>query len=253
MLTDNWIVADSEDEDALRPLQIADQSGLLSGTPFSTGPEKILQPSTIQTASNVSLFTPPPGYQDSEKPYPSPLLPRGRGTPVPKSKPRPRPVPQKSRTTSSASAISAISASTLASDSIRPPTTPSAVSDLIEEVDPVFSIADRAKTPTRKTQVKKPTYVPPQKRQKSQDKSVKRSPNQSNHLPEDKDSRDDSPKNSETIVIPEISKKIPPKSVAAQPKQTPSVTLQSRTFNKPKSTPMSELIRCVNAQPNSPF
>jgi len=138
----------------------------------------------------------------------------------------------------------------------------------------VFSIADRAKTPTRKTQVKKPTYVsvnhdvieltsdshldelslePPQKRQKSQDKSVKRSPNQSNHLPEDKDSRDDSPKNSETIVIPEISKKIPPKSVAAQPKQTPSVTLQSRTFNKPKSTPMSELIRCVNAQPNSPF
>jgi hypothetical protein len=39
----DWIVADSEDEDASRPLQIADQSGLLSGNTFSTGPEKILQ------------------------------------------------------------------------------------------------------------------------------------------------------------------------------------------------------------------
>ncbi|KAG2093887.1 uncharacterized protein F5147DRAFT_779168 [Suillus discolor] len=164
--------------------------------------------------SNVSLFTPPPGYRDSEPPNPSPLLPRGAGTPVPKSKPRPRPVPRKSRTTStiyddfikddelrsSGSLIdsaSAIPASTLAADSIRPPTTPSAVSDLIGEVDPVFSIADRAKTRTRKTQVKKPTYVPvnhdvieltsdsdldelslkpPRKRQKSQDKPVKPKP-----------------------------------------------------------------------------
>ncbi|KAG1838829.1 hypothetical protein C8R48DRAFT_766153, partial [Suillus tomentosus] len=109
-VTDDWIVADSEDEDALRPL---DQSGLLSGTPFSTGPEKILQSSKIQTASfiasqaqtpqrgcepldtnNVSLFTPPPGYQDSEPPSSSLLLPRGAAMPVPKSKPRPRPVPR---------------------------------------------------------------------------------------------------------------------------------------------------------------
>ncbi|KAG1861059.1 hypothetical protein C8R48DRAFT_242213 [Suillus tomentosus] len=558
-VTDSWIVADSEDEDALRPLQIADHSGLLSGTPLSTGPENILQPSTIQTASfitsqaqtpqrgrepldtsNVSLFTPPPGYQDSEPPNTSPLLPRGAGSPVPKSKPRPRPVPRKSRTTStiyddfikddelrsSGSLIcsaSAIQSSTLAADSIRPPTTPSAVSDLIEDVDPVFSIADRAKTRTRKTQVKKPTYVPvnhdvieltsdsdldelslkpPRKRQKSQDKPVKpkprprpkpkpkartspslkvpeesivdtqpsnvvvlpapqglalpsqlsfttsrlpssipalpdlssppssppqitrkrkkvsplqsevygeemdidvpdtssssiiapplfsaplspvvpeiddshtledgnrdadivaaskgkkkdtklssrakgkkkgrkqadrvepddlahrsptdepaagnncledddfveeeepkvaskkkvlskptsaakskskpkakgrrkavlseseheddgndpprsKSPNQSSHLPEDKDSRDDGSKDSETIVIPEVTKKVPPNSVAAPPKQTPSVTLQSRAFSiKPKSTPMSELIRRVNSQPNSLF
>jgi hypothetical protein len=42
-VTDDWIIADSEDEDALRPLQIADHSGLLSGSPFSTRPEKILQ------------------------------------------------------------------------------------------------------------------------------------------------------------------------------------------------------------------
>jgi hypothetical protein len=42
-VTDDWIVADSEDEDASRPLQMADHSGLLSGSPFSTGPEKILQ------------------------------------------------------------------------------------------------------------------------------------------------------------------------------------------------------------------
>ncbi|KAG1798110.1 uncharacterized protein HD556DRAFT_1525698 [Suillus plorans] len=558
-VADDWIVADSEDEDALRPLQIADQSGLLSGAPFSTGPENI-QPSTIQTASfitsqaqtpqrgrepldtsNVSLFTPPPGYQDSEPPNPSPSLPRGAGTPVPKSKPRPRPMPRKSRTTttiyddfikddelrSSGSLIdsaSVIPASTLAADSIRPPTTPSAVSDLIEEVDPAFSIADRAKTRTRKTQVKKPTYVPvnhdvieltsdsdldelslkpPRKRQKSQDKPVKpkpkprpkpkpkartspllkvpeqsivdtqpsnvvvlpaphepvlpsqlssttsrlpssipalpdlssppssppqitrkrkkvsplqsevhgekmdvdvadtssssiiapplfsaqlspvvaemdnshtlgdengdadiivaankgkkkdtklssrakgkkkgrkqadrvelddlahkspmdepaagnnaledddfveeeettviskkkalskptstakpkpkpkakgrrkavlsesenedgnddpprsRSPNPSRHLPEDEDSRDDNPKGSEIIVTPEITKNIPPKSIAPPPKQTPSVTLQSRAFSiKPKSTPMSELIRRVNSQPNSPF
>ncbi|KAG2047090.1 hypothetical protein BDR06DRAFT_964396 [Suillus hirtellus] len=34
------IIVDSEDEDALRSLQIADRSGL---TPFYTGPEKILQ------------------------------------------------------------------------------------------------------------------------------------------------------------------------------------------------------------------
>ncbi|KAG2107445.1 uncharacterized protein F5147DRAFT_837372 [Suillus discolor] len=87
--------------------------------------------------------------------------------------------------------------STLAADSIRPPTTPSAVSDLIEEVYPAFSIANRAKTRTRKTQVKKPTYEPvnhdvieltsdsdldelslkpPRKRQKSQDKPVKPKP-----------------------------------------------------------------------------
>ncbi|KAG1798117.1 uncharacterized protein HD556DRAFT_1525706 [Suillus plorans] len=229
-VTDDWIVADSEFEDASRPLQIADRSGLLSGTPFSTGPEKMLQHCFIYyqsstdpqrgreplDTSNVSLFTPPPGHQDSEPPNPSLLFPRGAGTPVPKSKPRPRPVPRKSksRTTStiyddfikddelcsSGSLIdsaSAIPASTLTADSIHPPTTPSAVSDLIEEVDPVFSVADRAKTWTRKTQVKKPTYVPvnhdvieltsdsdldelslepPRKRQKSQDKPVKPKP-----------------------------------------------------------------------------
>ncbi|KAG1775270.1 hypothetical protein EV702DRAFT_454154 [Suillus placidus] len=558
-VTDDWIVADSEDEDAVRPLQIADQSGLLSGNPFSTGPEKILQPSLIQTASfitsqartpqrgrepldisNASLFTPPPRYKGSDPPNASPSLPRGTGTPIPKSKPRPRPVPRKSRTTStiyddfikddesrlSGSLIgsaSAIPASTLAADSTHPPTTPSAVSELIEEVDPAFSIADRAKTRTRKTQVKKPTYVPvnhdvielssdsdldelslkpPQKRQKSQDKPVKpkprprpkpkpkvrtspsakvteqivvdtqpsdvvlpalqepalpsqllstvsrppsslpplsdssslpssppvitrkrkrapplksqvhdeemdvdvpdasssaiiapplfsallspvvppiensqtleeengdadiiaaaskskkkatksssrakgqkkgrkqadeveledlahnpppdepaagnnaledddfveegapkitsknkslpkptpaakskskpkrkgkgkaviseseneddgdpprsRSPNQGSHLPEDEDSRGDSPKkDSEVIAAPETIKKIPPQSVAAPPKQTPSTTLKSRAFTiKSKSTPMSELIRRVNSQPNSPF
>ncbi|KAG2740710.1 hypothetical protein P692DRAFT_20840768 [Suillus brevipes Sb2] len=229
-VTDDWIVADSEDEDASRPLQMADHSGLLSGNPFSTGPEKILQPSLIQTASfitsqartpergrqpldisNASLFTPPPGFQVSDPPDPSPSLPRGAGTPVPKSKPRPRPVPRKSRTTSTIyddfikddesrlliGSASSIPASTLAADSIHPPTTPSAVSELIEEVDPAFSIADRAKTRTRKAQVKKPTYVPvehdvieltsdsdldelslkpPRKRQKSQDKPVKPKP-----------------------------------------------------------------------------
>ncbi|KAG1808429.1 uncharacterized protein BJ212DRAFT_655786 [Suillus subaureus] len=230
---DDWVVADSEDEDSLRPLQIADQSGLLSGNPFSTDPERILQPSLIQTASfitsqartpqrgrepldisNASLFTPPAGYQDSDPPNISPSLPRGAGTPVPKSKPRPRPVPRKSRTTSTIyddfikddefrssgsliSSASAVPASTLAADSIRPPTSSSAVSELIEEVDPAFSIADRAKTRTRKTQVKKPTYVsvnhdvieltsesdldelslkPPRKQQKSQDKPVKPKP-----------------------------------------------------------------------------
>ncbi|KAG2070115.1 hypothetical protein BDR04DRAFT_1142961 [Suillus decipiens] len=232
-VTDDWIVADSEDEDALQPLQISDQSNLLSENSFSVGPEKILQPSLIQTASlvtsqartpqrgheshdisNVSLFTPPPGYQDSDPLNASPSLPRGAGVPIPKSRPRPRPVPRKSRTTStiyddfikddesgfSGSLIgsaSVIPASAFTADSIRPPTTPSAVSELIEEVDPVFSIADRAKTRTRKTQVKKPTYAPanhdvieltsdsdfdelslkpPRKRQKSQDKPVRPKP-----------------------------------------------------------------------------
>ncbi|KAG2107480.1 uncharacterized protein F5147DRAFT_653338 [Suillus discolor] len=54
--------------------------------------------------------------------------------------------------------------------------------------------------------------------------------------------RDDGPKNSESIVIPEITKKIPPKSVAAPPKQTPSVTIQSCAFSiKPKSTPVRDI------------
>ncbi|KAG1861056.1 hypothetical protein C8R48DRAFT_834375 [Suillus tomentosus] len=223
-VTDDWIVADNEDEDDLRPLQIADQSSPLSGTPFLQARKTalgILQvpSSTIHTASsitsqaqtpkrgrepldtsNVSLFTPHPGYQDSKLPNPSPLLPRGAGTPVPKSKPRPRPVPRKSRATSTIyddfikDDELRSQSSTLAADSICPPTTSSAVPDLIEEVDPVFSIADRAKTRTQKTQVKKPTYVPvdhdvieltsdsdldelslkpPRKRQKSQDKPVK--------------------------------------------------------------------------------
>ncbi|KAG1795317.1 uncharacterized protein HD556DRAFT_1269155 [Suillus plorans] len=80
-----------------------------------------------------------------------------------------------------------------------------------------------------------------------------RSPNPSRHLPEDEDSRDDNPKGSEIIVTPEITK-IPPKTIAPPPKQTLSVTLQSRAFSiKPKSTPMSELIRRVNSQPTSPF
>ncbi|KAG2129535.1 hypothetical protein BD769DRAFT_1667155 [Suillus cothurnatus] len=35
-----------------------------------------------------------------------------------------------------------------------------ASANLIEEVDPAYSIADRAKTHTWKTQVKKPTYAP---------------------------------------------------------------------------------------------
>ncbi|KAG2046187.1 hypothetical protein BDR06DRAFT_1014930 [Suillus hirtellus] len=126
-VADNWIVADSEDEDALRSLQIADQSNLLSGTPFSTGPENILQPPTLQIASFITSQAQ---------------------------------TPRRGREPLDTSSASAISASTLASDSIRPPTTPSAVSDLIEDVDPVFSIADRVKTRTRKTQVKKATYVP---------------------------------------------------------------------------------------------
>ncbi|KAG2136097.1 uncharacterized protein EDB93DRAFT_1254083 [Suillus bovinus] len=252
-IMNDWIVADSEDEDASRPLQIVDKNGLLNGTSVSTGPDKILQrqeffklcvlyrmltghgfaASLIQTASfitsqartpqrgrepldisDTSLFTPPPGYQDYNPPNASPLLPRGTGTPVPKSKPRPRPVPRKSRTTStiyddfvrddesrsSTSLIgsaSAIPASILTTDSIHPPTTPSAISEAIEEVDPAFSIADRAKTRARKTQAKKPTYVPvshdvieltsdsdldelslkpPRKRQKSQEKPVKPKP-----------------------------------------------------------------------------
>ncbi|KAG1861073.1 hypothetical protein C8R48DRAFT_834397 [Suillus tomentosus] len=196
--------------------------------------------------SNVSPFTPPPGHQDSEPPNTSPSLPRGAGTPVPKSKPRPHPVLRKSRTTSSASAISA---SALASDSIRPPTTPSAVSDLIEEVDPVFSIADRAKTRTRKTQVKKPTYVPVnhdviELTSDSHLDELSLEPPQSGRNP--KTSPSSGPLTKATIC-PRTktleTTKITPKSVAAQPKQTPSVTLQSRTVSKPKSTPMSELIR----------
>jgi len=35
----NWVVADSEDEEGFQPL--ADQSGLLSGDPFSSGPRGI--------------------------------------------------------------------------------------------------------------------------------------------------------------------------------------------------------------------
>ncbi|KAG1744008.1 uncharacterized protein EDB91DRAFT_207133 [Suillus paluster] len=228
--TNDWIVADSEDEDGFQPLVVADQSVLLSGSPVST---KISQASVIQTASlisspartprrahnsldisNVSLFTPPPGYQDSDPPNASPSLPRDAETFVPKSKPRPRPVPRKSRTTNtiyddfvnedasraSGSLIisaSAITASTLAPDSIRAPTTPSIVSEHIEDVNHTFSIADRAKTRSRKTQAKKPTYVPvahdvieltsdsdldelslkpPWKRHKSQDKPVKPKP-----------------------------------------------------------------------------
>ncbi|KAG1838830.1 hypothetical protein C8R48DRAFT_94739 [Suillus tomentosus] len=59
--------------------------------------------------------------------------------------------------------------------------------------------------------------------------------------------RDDNPKGSEIIVTPEITK-IPPKTIAPPPKQTLSVTFQSRAFSiKPRSTPMSELIRCVNS------
>ncbi|KAG2123475.1 hypothetical protein DEU56DRAFT_863996 [Suillus clintonianus] len=253
--TEDWIVADSEDEDGFQPLQIADQSNLLSGNPFSTGPEKIPDPSLIQTASfitspartpqrertpdisNASLFTPPPVYQHSP-PNASPLLPLGADALVPKSKPRPRPVPRKSRTTNTIyddfliedasrssgsliSSASAIPSNTLAADSIRPPTTPSAVSEFIEEVNPTFSIADRAKTRSRKTQAKKPTYVPvdpnvielssdsdidelslrpPRKQQKSQDKPVKPKP-RPKAKPKSKARKSPSPKVAERVSV----------------------------------------------------
>ncbi|KAG1734652.1 hypothetical protein EDD22DRAFT_925405 [Suillus occidentalis] len=270
-VTDDWIVADSEDEDASRPLQMADHSGFLSGSPFSTGTEKILQPSLIQTASlinsqartpergrqpldisNASLFTPPPGLQVSDPPDPSPSLPRGAGTPVPKSKPRPRPVPRKTRTTSTIyddfikddesrlliGSASSIPASTLAADSIHPPTTPSAVSELTEEVDPAFSIADRAKTRTRKAQVKKPTYVsvkhdvieltsdsdldelslkPPRKRQKSQDKPVKPKPR-----PRPKARTSSSPKATEQTIVDTQPSEVSAQQEPALPSQLPS-------------------------------
>lgn len=258
-VTDDWIVADSEDEDASRPLQMADHSGLLSGSPFSTGPEKILQPSLIQTASfitsqartpergrqpldisNASLFTPPPGFQVSDPPDPSPSLPRGAGTPVPKSKPRPRPVPRKSRI----GFASSIPASTLAADSIHPPTTPSAVSELIEEVDPAFSIADRAKTRTRKAQVKKPTYVPvehdvieltsdsdlnelslkpPRKRQKSQDKPVKPKP-RPRPKPKPKARTSPSAKATEHAIVDTQPSEVPAPQEPSLPSQLPSTT-----------------------------
>ncbi|KAG1755338.1 hypothetical protein EDB19DRAFT_398553 [Suillus lakei] len=255
--TEDWIVADSEDEEGLGPLQIADQSGLLSGNSFSTGPAKIPEPSLIQTASfitsptrtpqreresldisNASLFTPPPGHPDLDTPHASPSLRRGAATPVLKSKPRPRPVPRKSRTMNTIyddflnedasrssgsliSSASAMPANTLAADSICPPTTPSVVLDLIEEVDPAFSIADRAKTRSRKTHAKKPTYVPidndvielssdsdldelslkpPRKRQKSQDKPVKPKP-RPRPKPKSKARTSPSPKVAERVIV----------------------------------------------------
>ncbi|KAG1758506.1 hypothetical protein EDD22DRAFT_910347 [Suillus occidentalis] len=275
-VTDDWIVADSEDEDASRPLQMADHSGFLSGSPFSTGTEKILQPSLIQTASlinsqaqtpmrgrqlldisNASLFTPPPGLQVSDPPDPSPSFPRGAGTPVPKSKPRPRPVPRKSRTTSTiyddfikddesrllVGSASSILASTLAADSIHPPTTPSAVSELTEEVDPAFSIADRAKTRTRKAQVKKPTYVsvkhdvieltsdsdldelslkPPRKRQKSQDKPVKPKP-RPRPKAKPKARTSSSPKATEQTIVDTQPSEVSAQQEPALPSQLPSI------------------------------
>ncbi|OAX42192.1 hypothetical protein K503DRAFT_711169 [Rhizopogon vinicolor AM-OR11-026] len=194
--TNDLVVADSEDEEGFQPL--ADQSGLLSGDPFSTGTASISERSIIQTAtfstspvrtpqrasgspdiSNASLFTPPPGYKESELTDTSPLLSRVAGTFAPKPKPRPRPIPRKSRTTSSVfdqfanedtsrtsgsliSPTSAFAASTSVRDSIHPPTTciVNASSEFIEDINPTLNIADRAKTRSRRTQARKPTYVP---------------------------------------------------------------------------------------------
>ncbi|KAG1905041.1 uncharacterized protein F5891DRAFT_1170585 [Suillus fuscotomentosus] len=208
-VTDDWIVADNEDEDDLRPLQIADQSSPLSGTPFLQArktyysrqqftllrslPVKHRLPS--EDASLSAQATKTLNYQILLRYFLVALeylyrsLNRAHVL-----------CHENDELRSSGSLIgsaSAIQSSALAADSIRPPTTPSAVSDLIDEVDPVFSIADRAKTRTRKTRVKKPTYVPvnhdvieltsdsdldelslkpPRKRQKSQDKPVKPKP-----------------------------------------------------------------------------
>ncbi|KAG1905119.1 uncharacterized protein F5891DRAFT_1010991 [Suillus fuscotomentosus] len=141
-VTDDWIVADRQDEDALRPL---DQSGLLSETPFSIGPEKILQPKhRLPSRGCEPLDT---RYQDSEPPSSSQLLPHGMGMPVPKSKPRPRPVP------------------TLAAD------------NLIEEVNPMRTRKTQVKKPnyeplTSDSNLDELSLKPPRKRQKSQDKPV---------------------------------------------------------------------------------
>ncbi|KAG0698506.1 hypothetical protein DFH29DRAFT_1002745 [Suillus ampliporus] len=301
--TNDWIVADSEDEDGLQPLQVADQSGLLSGNPFSIVSAKNSQPSVIQTASlisspartpqrerdslnisNASLFTPPPGYQDSDPPHASPSLPRGMETSVPKPKPRPRPVPRKSRTMSTIydnfvnedasrasgsliSSASAIPASTVAADGIHHPTTPSTISEFIEDIDPTFSIADRAKTRSRKTQAKKPNYLPvahdvieltsdsdldelslkpPRKRQKSQDKPVKPKP-KPKPKPKSKARKAPSPKLAERVIADTESGNV----VVLPAHQEPAVPFQlpSAALHLPSSLPP---LPDLSSPPSSP-
>ncbi|KAG1733603.1 uncharacterized protein EDB91DRAFT_1299874 [Suillus paluster] len=277
----DWIVPDSEDEDGFQPLVVADQSVPLSRSSFSAHSTSISQASVIQTASlfsspartprrvhnsldiNDSLFTPPPGYQDSDSPHASPSLPRDVETSVPKSKPRPRPGPRKSRATNTIyddflnedasrafgsliSSASAIPASTLAADSIRAPTTPSIVSELIEDVNPTFIISERAKT--QKMQAKNPTYLPlahdvielssdsdldeislkpPRKRHKSQDKLVKPKPKPK---PKSKARKSPSPKLAERLpsMASHLSSSLPPLPELSSSPSSPPVTTRKR-------------------------
>lgn len=92
-VTDDWFVANSEDEDALRPVEIADQSGLLPRRPETRflqarkGYYSVTHSFITSQARNpqrgcqpVDISIPPPGYQDSDSLDASPLLRRGAGT-----------------------------------------------------------------------------------------------------------------------------------------------------------------------------
>ncbi|KIJ66927.1 hypothetical protein HYDPIDRAFT_128392 [Hydnomerulius pinastri MD-312] len=185
-----WLVADSEDEDALLP----GGTGLQSPGLNSFSNLRATEASMIQTAMftpdhprtpqrgqqspdipGASLFTPPPGEAtstiDNFTSIPSPS--RVSEVVAPKPKPRPRPrVRMKTAETPTDSANiastsfshisdpSTIPATKSTDDSILPPTaTSSGFSELLGDAYSSLDIAERAKMRLRKSQTaKKPVY-----------------------------------------------------------------------------------------------
>ncbi|KAG6374362.1 hypothetical protein JVT61DRAFT_4396 [Boletus reticuloceps] len=185
---DDWLVADSEDEDVISQLPPADGLGI-SVSAITPVAGNLASPDTsaIQTAffTPDQPRTPPRGHQ-----LPSALADGSLFTPprvgtdlsigdftsvsskFPAMAPKPRVVMKKAATShprveiasSSFSHISDPSATRRTNDSIHPATTTSfGLSDAVDDAYSSFGIAERAKMRSRRSQTaKKPTHTPVQ-------------------------------------------------------------------------------------------
>ncbi|KAG9315026.1 hypothetical protein JVU11DRAFT_4138 [Chiua virens] len=258
---DDWLVADSEDEDAFPQLHPIYGSGTSAMNP-SVAPDNLVSPEIIQTATftpdqlrtpergrrspstfaNGSLFT-PPGRMDSTIDDFTSVAPtsttQSEMPPPPRPRPRPRPrVVIKKLATSNRDTVpsapsshisdTSVSATKRTNDSIQPATATSlAASEVVDDIYSSFDIAERAKMRSRKSQKAKES-IPPS--------------NQTNEVIELTSDEED-----ELILKPSKRQKkqgnpVSPPSVPTKPRPKPRLKIK-RTAVFPGNSPSSEVVR----------
>ncbi|KAF8554581.1 hypothetical protein OG21DRAFT_1484513 [Imleria badia] len=179
---DDWMVADSEDEDTFDQLPPANGStatySAVAGSPDASEiqtavftPDQPRTPPRGRRSPDGSLFTPPGGLHSTIGNFtsePSTSVAPSAMAPKPRPRPRPRVVMKKPATSdpipnTSFSHISdpPISATRQTDDSIHPATATSlGFSDVVDDTYSSFGIAERAKMRSRKSQTAN-TSIPP--------------------------------------------------------------------------------------------